>query len=336
MENKILFDWLSFTCKTKRVDINGVLIEKIDERNLVELLGLVDVPWEELPGVKGFKNRMYFDGISIHYNSDVYDYMWVEMSGQGCRVFESLSTHKSYSYMFKFFLSNSDIATITRLDVAYDDFIGLLDIYAIADDVVPDIKDTSRYNFVSPCRSHSVTVSDRGVCVNIGSSRSEIMFRIYDKAAERNKKDSISHWVRCEIQLRRCRAYEFIRLLEEENETVDQGNWVVHQEIVGGAPLFTALNLQEDALLHIASIYAEEELTEVDELAKDAVSEFLNLHNGIYLVNMSNCGTELTMKPQQIIKASTISGELLAVTVKTSKGSFQLLLSSTPSTVSLQ
>ena len=122
----------------------------------------------------------------------------------------------------------------------------------------------------------------------------------------------------------------------EENETVGQGNWVVHQEIIGEAPLFTALNLQEDALLHIASIYAEEELSEVDELAKDAVSEFLNLHNGIYLVNMSNWGTELTMQPQKITKATTISGDLLPITVKTSKGSFQLLLSSTPSTVSLQ
>lgn len=47
------------------------------------------------------------------------------------------------------------------------------------------------------------------------------MFRIYDKAAERNKSDDIPHWVRCEIQLRRERAYEFIRLLREENETVD-------------------------------------------------------------------------------------------------------------------
>lgn len=122
----------------------------------------------------------------------------------------------------------------------------------------------------------------------------------------------------------------------EENETVDQGNWVVHQEIIGEVPLFTALNLQEDALLHIASIYAEEALSEVDDLAKDAVSEFLNLHNGIYLVNMSNWGTELTMKPQKITKQATISGELLPVTVKTSKGSFQLLLSSTPSTVNLQ
>lgn len=221
MENKILFDWLSFTCKTKRVDINGVLIEKINERNLVELLGLENLQFEELPGVKGFKNRMYFDGISIHYNSEIYDYMWVEMSGQGCRVFESLSSHKSYSHIFKFFLSNPDIANITRLDVAYDDFIGLLDIYAIAQDVVPDVKDTSRYNYVSPLRAHSVTISDRSVCINIGSCRSNIMFRIYDKAAERNKSDSIPHWVRCEMQLRRDRAFEFIRLLEFENETVD-------------------------------------------------------------------------------------------------------------------
>lgn len=125
--------------------------------------------------------------------------------------------------------------------------------------------------------------------------------------------------------------------LELEKDTqIEQGNWVIYQEIVGQAPLFTALNVQEDALLHIASVYAEEELSEVDELAKDAVSEFLNLHNGIYLVNMSNWGTELTMKPQNITKAENVSGEILVVTVQTSKGSFQLLLSSTPSTVSLQ
>lgn len=221
MENKILFDWLSFTVKTKRVDINGVLIERINERNIITLLGLEDLPWEELSGVKGFKNRLYFDGISIHYNSDIYDWIWVECSGQGCRVFESLSSHANYSFLFQFFLNNPDIATITRLDVAYDDFIGLLDIYAIAKDVVPDIKDTSNYNFVSPLRAHSVTISDKGICVNIGSCRSNIMFRIYDKAAERNKSDEVSHWVRCEIQLRRNRAYEFIKLLEQENETVD-------------------------------------------------------------------------------------------------------------------
>lgn len=221
MQNKILFDWLSFTVKITRVDVNGILLERFDYHDIIRLLGLEKCPFQELPGIRGFKKRFYFNSISIHCESDVHDYMWVEMSGQGCRAFESLSNHKSYSHLFNFFLNNPDIANITRLDVAYDDFKGLLDIYAIAQDTIPDVRNTNKYNYVSPMRSHEVTVSDKGICVIIGSKRSEIMFRFYDKAAERNKSDVIPHWVRCEIQLRRGRAFEFIRLLEQENETVD-------------------------------------------------------------------------------------------------------------------
>lgn len=224
MENKIIFDWLSFTVKTSRVDVNGVLLETITEKDLISLLGLENVDFEELPGIMGihgFKNRLYSNSITIHYNSNLVDYMWVEMSGQGCRAFESLSTHADYNFIFDFIINNSDIVNVTRLDVAYDDFQGLLDVYAIADDTVPDCRNTNQYNFVSPLRSHSVNISNKGICVTIGSCRSDIMFRIYDKAAERNKSDEVPHWVRCEIQLRRDRAYEFIRLLREENETVD-------------------------------------------------------------------------------------------------------------------
>lgn len=110
-------------------------------------------------------------------------------------------------------------------------------------------------------------------------------------------------------------------------------NWLVRQEILGKAPLFTAIDANEEVFLHIASIYAEEELMEVDELAKDAVSEFLNLHNGIYLVNMSNWGTELTMNPQEVMKNVTVSGDTFLVSVNTSKGSFQLILSDEPDNV---
>lgn len=110
-------------------------------------------------------------------------------------------------------------------------------------------------------------------------------------------------------------------------------NWLVRQEILGKAPLFTAIDANEEVFLHIASIYAEEELMEVDELAKDAVSEFLNLHNGIYLVNMSNWGTELTMNPQKVMKNVTVSGDTFLVSVNTSKGSFQLILSDEPDNV---
>lgn len=135
-------------------------------------------------------------------------------------------------------------------------------------------------------------------------------------------------------------AKNMIRFIDDqvffETDVLDHPqpeNWVVRQVIVGEAPLFTAIGANEEAFLHLASVYAEEELTEVDELAEDAVSEFLNLHNGIYLVNMSNWGTELTMNPQEVVKNATVSGDVFLVTVNTSKGSFQLILSDKPENI---
>ncbi|MFD2444795.1 hypothetical protein ACFSO7_12545 [Bacillus sp. CGMCC 1.16607] len=125
--------------------------------------------------------------------------------------------------------------------------------------------------------------------------------------------------------------------LEISGSKGDQGeNWLVHQEIIGDSPLFTAMSTNEEVFLHIASKYAEEELTEVDELAKASVSEFLNLHNGIYLVNMSNWGVELNMKPQEVLENATVTGDSLLVTVHTSKGSFQLIMSNQPSSITIE
>ncbi|TSI11763.1 hypothetical protein [Lysinibacillus sp. BW-2-10] len=121
-----------------------------------------------------------------------------------------------------------------------------------------------------------------------------------------------------------------------ENNNVTPGNWLIKQDVVGTSPLFTGISINDETLLYVASIYAEEELTEIDALAKDAVSEFLNLHNGIYLVNMSNWGTELDMKPQQVFESATVSGDLFQVTVNTSKGAFQVVLSDNPSNIAVE
>lgn len=123
--------------------------------------------------------------------------------------------------------------------------------------------------------------------------------------------------------------------LKISNEEVHHSKWFVSQEITGSAPLFTAIAADDQSLLHIASNYAEENLTEIDELAKDAFSEFLNLHNGIYLVNMSNWGTELSMNPQKFQENVKVSGEFVTVTAKTQKGSFQLILSTNPEKVNI-
>ncbi|MCP1143497.1 hypothetical protein MKZ01_01920 [Lysinibacillus endophyticus] len=121
-----------------------------------------------------------------------------------------------------------------------------------------------------------------------------------------------------------------------EDNNITPSNWLIKQDIIGAAPLFTGISTDDQTLLYIASIYAEEELTQVDAFAKDAVSEFLNLHNGIYLVNMSNWGTELNMNPQQIIENASISGELFTVNVVTAKGTFQLVLSDDTTNIKIE
>jgi hypothetical protein len=126
-----------------------------------------------------------------------------------------------------------------------------------------------------------------------------------------------------------------VHLEVSDIEEGQQDKWLVHQAIVGESPLFTAMTANEEVFLHIASKHAEEELTEVDELAKASVSEFLNLTNGIYLVNMSNWGVELNMKPQAINENAKVTGELTCIKVHTSFGSFQLILSNQPNNISI-
>ncbi len=128
-------------------------------------------------------------------------------------------------------------------------------------------------------------------------------------------------------------AKNMIRFIDDQiyfeiasKDVLESSNWFISQDIVGEAPLKTGMSMHEEALLYVASVYAEEELSVVDELAKDSVSEFLNLHNGIYLVNMSNWGIELKMNPQQIQENTPISEDYLIVNVIMTKGTFQLVL----------
>ena len=75
---------------------------------------------------------------------------------------------------------------------------------------------------------------------------------------------------------------------------------LVCQNISGEHTLYTALACDERAFLTIGSKFAREEIQTSNELTQASVAEFLNVHNGIFLVNMSNQNIELQMKPHQI------------------------------------
>ena len=164
-------------------------------------MGLSSCPWQEIKGAHGYRDRKYFSSISVHYNGREDMGVWVEMSGQGCRAFESIS-QLGWPGLFSF-ISESGLK-ITRLDVAFDDHTGILHMRDI-------IEDTQDGNFVSRSDYWETVLSSKGSTVQIGSPQSKVLVRIYDKARERHCEEG-THWNRVELQLRDDRAIQFTRL----------------------------------------------------------------------------------------------------------------------------
>ena len=190
MENLIIYDWISFTSKISSPE------------SIIDLLGLDKSTWQEVPGNRGYKSKIICNEISIHYDG-TNEGVWVELSGQGCRYFESFG-NGDYDTIFNFILSNPDETNISRLDIAYDDHLQYMEMDKI-------ISDTLKHNYISKSTEWQVIQSSKGQSVYIGSHTSDTLINIYDKAAERGY-DSEKKWVRCEIRLSDDRALRFIEL----------------------------------------------------------------------------------------------------------------------------
>ena len=201
-ENIILYDWLSVSSKDP------------DPQSWFPLLGMEGFPWEEMEhGRNGYRKGLYYGSISIMYDGNENMGTCLEMSGQGCRTFESEGTG-DFDGLFQLFQDCQDLYHVTRLDVAFDDHTGLLDMDQV-------YRDTDEQLFVSKFRKTVIekafTDGRPGITIYHGRKSSEVMFRIYDKAAERNLSEQV-HWVRVEMQLRGDRALSFIQQPEPIGE----------------------------------------------------------------------------------------------------------------------
>ena len=203
--NGIIIDWLSITSKLHTAE------------ELIELLGMTECDWQTLNGMHGYQYRLWYDSISIHFAGRADMGVWLEMSGQGCRAYETYG-NGDFDALFDLVLSDPNAIHITRLDIAFDEYTEILDISRLC-------KDTLAEKYRSKMTYYEVTQSSNGQSLQIGSNQSEVLIRIYDKLAERLSKipnkddkekirDEIPHWVRVELQMRDERALEFIRLLQ--------------------------------------------------------------------------------------------------------------------------
>lgn len=180
-ENLILFDWLTFTSHADSPE------------SLMQLLGLQDVPWQKMEkGRNGYRQRYFFENISILYDGAENMGICVDMSGTGCRAFETYSKINWQELMEILHFGSGDY-NVTRLDMAFDDHTGILDIDELRDD-------TDDHLYVSRSRTWKVEYGSAGTTIYHGSPKSNMYIRIYDKAAERDL-DGV-HWIRVEMQMR--------------------------------------------------------------------------------------------------------------------------------------
>lgn len=212
--NVFLIDWLTVVFHNTSVSF------------IKSLLGLdaPDIPWETEHAFRnGYPCRTTYKHITILWGADDERFyksdakksasekvrtdmgICLDISGQGCREFENTAGNDWLKFLHD--ICDRDLKTvITRLDLAYDDHIGTLDLYRIA----ADVRDR---HYTSPSKKSQIIWSDdqvnnvQGLSVYIGSKSSDVLIRIYDKAAEREFGAEL-HWVRCELQLRheRCTA----------------------------------------------------------------------------------------------------------------------------------
>lgn len=205
-ENMILFDWLTFTSHCDSPE------------TIMTMLGLKDVSWQKIDkGRNGYRQRWFFENISILYDGAENMGVCVDMSGTGCRAFETYSKISWQELMEILYYSSEDY-NVTRLDMAFDDHTGILDINELQDD-------TDSHLYVSRSRQWKVEYGSQGTTIYHGSPRSNMYIRIYDKAAERNLENV--HWIRVEMQMRDEIAFGFISGLIK-NPVGDQFRGVLH------------------------------------------------------------------------------------------------------------
>jgi len=192
-KNTIIYDWLSFSSKIHTVE------------ELIKIIGVSEARFQEIYGFYGYSKRITYEGISILFDGHGSDMgVMLDMSGQGCRTFESLGSGdwESLFDLVKHWQGEKRM-NISRLDIAYDDHEGILDISKISND-------TEAGFYIAKTRNFEVINSSKGRSVNHGSKSSGAYIRIYDKAKERGYTDD-RHWIRLELQLRDKNALGFIQ-----------------------------------------------------------------------------------------------------------------------------
>lgn len=108
-------------------------------------------------------------------------------------------------------------------------------------------------------------------------------------------------------------------------------DYLVTQGTEGEYNFFSGFAASESVLAQFAAIYAEEELSEMNELAIDSLGEFMNCQNGLFLSQLAHRGIELDLLVTQVKESGVISptGALYVIPCYLSFGKIDFLYADT-------
>ena len=197
---EISVDWLQFTSKNPNpIDV------------IIHNLHLDVKLFQELPSGKlGYKKQLFYENIFILFDGNEDMGTHVIMSGKGCRTYES-------HYPIIKLIESFEIAELkaTRIDLAIDDKEGKI---IKLDNIV---EDTIKGNVVSKWKTSTEIIKRNlsdgekiGQTIYLGSRKSEVFMRIYDKSMQQNEE---GNWVRIELEIKGKKAVELQKILQIEN-----------------------------------------------------------------------------------------------------------------------
>ncbi|MBU4643159.1 replication initiation factor domain-containing protein, partial [Bacillus toyonensis] len=206
-------DWVQVTFK----DIST-------EYLVTRILGLDFARFNDLEvGQYGYRRCLMYGNIMIYYDGRPDMGIHLQMSGQGCRQYESYDV-KVWSELFRAVFYHK--SKFSRLDVAIDDFKPYFEIPKLIEkiknrELVSKFKDATRIEKIDIESGES-----KGNTIYYGSPQSRIQIRMYEKDLERAGKgfeleEGIEAWNRTEIQARNERAQKIAGIIAS-NENGDE------------------------------------------------------------------------------------------------------------------
>lgn len=180
--NTITIDYVTFVWDTKTVS------------EAIHALGLSASTWTTKAGHYPYAHIQRAGNISIAYDNYNERGVFVSLTSQGCREFETFS---SIGWADLFGIIRGGEGHTTRLDIAFDDRTGVLNMQRMKHD-----RDVANYrsllSYTAEHRSHKENIM--GMSLYFGAKGSNTNIRIYDKDAEQGGLGT--HWIRVELQLR--------------------------------------------------------------------------------------------------------------------------------------